>query len=333
MCVTTLVAGIPPATWSRTKMHPIYLFLDNNPKFRLTSNFPFLPIQHEQTLQSITSIWHDTYPFIAPTKKDFRNKHVFITGASKGIGRATAITYSTGGASCISLSARSSLSEVVSECEAAAQEAGHPKPKVLAYTMDVVDRDVIERTAAEVAEDMDGRLDILINNAGYPEEFKPIVESDPDEWWKTWTANMRGPYLVMLAFLPLMLQGGDKTIVNLSSVVAHRKLPGSSDYRTTKFAIACFTEFIEAEYGDKGFIAFCVHPGGVLTSLASNMPKHTHSILVDKPEMGADTIAFLTAEKREWLNGRYVSCNWDMEELLAQDTIASSDLFKFRLAL
>lgn len=57
-------------------------------------------------------------------------------------------------------------------------------------------------------------------------------------------------------------------------------------------------------------------------------------MLVDKPEMAADTIAFLTAERREWLQGRYISCNWDMEELLAQrDEIVSKDLLKFRMAL
>lgn len=236
------------------------------------------PSNPNDPVNGVTATSHnDTYPFIAPTKNNFRNKHVFITGASKGIGRATAISYSTGGASCIGFSARSSLDEVVSECEAAAQKAGHPNPKVLTYAMDVVDREVIEKAAAEVAKDMDGRLDILINNAGYLEEFKPIAESNPDEWWKTWTVNIRGPYLVTRAFLPLMLKGGNKTIVNLSSVGAHRTRPGASGYQTTKFAIARFTEFIEAEYGDKGVIAFCVHPGGVFTSLASNMPKHTHS--------------------------------------------------------
>jgi len=235
------------------------------------------PSNRSDPVNGVTSTSHnDTYPFIAPTKNDFRHKHVFITGASKGIGRALAIAYSSGGASCIALSARSSLSEAVLECEAAAKEARHPKPKVLTYAMDVVDRDVIEKTAAQAAKDMDGRLDILINNAGYLEVFTPIVDSDPDEWWKTWTVNIRGPYLVTRAFVPLMLKGGDKTIVNLSSIGAHRKRPGASGYQTTKFAIARFTEFIEAEYGERGLIAFCVHPGGVMTELAANMPPETH---------------------------------------------------------
>ena len=277
-----LHAHLPLRTFLHAARPPIQFASTTTPKHQL----PFPPHTYKMSKPSnpgdpvngVTSTSHnDTYPFIAPTKNDFHNKHVFITGASKGIGRATAISYATGGASCIGLSARSSLDEVVSECEAAAQKAGHSTPKVLVYAMDVVDRDAIDKTAAAVAKDMEGRLDLLINNAGYLEDWKPIVESDPDEWWKTWTVNMRGPYLVTRAFLPLMLKGGDKTIVNLSSVGAHKKRPGASAYQTTKFAIARLTEFIEAEYGDDGVIAFCVHPGGILTALAQNMPKDIHS--------------------------------------------------------
>ena len=145
------------------------------------------------------------------------------------------------------------------------------------YALDVTSASSIEETAAQVAKDLGGRLDTLINNAGYLETFTPIADSDPDEWWKTWTVNLRGPYLVTRAFLPLMLKGGDKTIVNLSSVGAHGKRPGASGYQTTKMALCRFTEFICSEYGEQGVLAFAVHPGGVFTELASNMPKHAHS--------------------------------------------------------
>ena len=78
------------------------------------------------------------------------------------------------------------------------------------------------------------------------------------------------------SFLPLMLRGGDKQIVNLSSIGAHNVRPGMSGYQTTKMAIVRFSEFINAEYGDQGVLAFSVHPGGVMTELAVNMPKQMH---------------------------------------------------------
>lgn len=218
----------------------------------------------------------DTYPFIDPKKANLKGKNVFITGSSKGIGRALALCYARAGASGIAIAARSSLSTLETEIASAAKDAGHEAPNVVSYQMDVVDRDAIERTAKQIDKAFSGRLDILINNAGYLETFIPIIESDPDEWWKTWTVNMRGPYLMTRAMLPIMLKGGDKQIVNLSSIGAHIKQPGASGYQTSKFALCRFTEFIMAEYGEQGVVAFAVHPGGVMTELASNMPKNLH---------------------------------------------------------
>ena len=199
-----------------------------------------------------------------------------LTGAFKGIGRATALSYAKAGASIIGLAARSSISFLVAEIGTAATGAGHPTPKVVSYKLDVTDRESIDATAKEIDAAFSGRVDILINNAGYLEDFRPIVESDPDEWWKTWTINLCGPYLVTRAFLPIMLQGGDKQIINISSIGAHGTRPGASAYQSSKFVLCRFTEFIMAEYGEKGVLAFALHPGGVMTELASRMPKHTH---------------------------------------------------------
>ena len=224
----------------------------------------------------VSTIRHDTYPFIDPKKANLKGKHVFITGASKGIGRATAISYAQAGASVIALGARSSLSTLEPEILTAAKNAGHPAPKVFTYELDVTERESVDTAAREAVEDLNGRVDILINNAGYFEEPTPIEKSDPNEWWKTWTVNMFGPYLVTRAFLPIMLKGGDKQIINVSSAGAHAIRPGGSAYQSSKFALCRFTEFIVAEYGEKGVIAYAVHPGGVMTELASRMPKETH---------------------------------------------------------
>jgi hypothetical protein len=79
-----------------------------------------------------------------------------------------------------------------------------------------------------------------------------------------------------------------------------------------------FSELLDAEYRSKGLLCFHMHPGGVMTDLSSVMHPDMGQFLVDKPELGADTLVWLTAERREWLAGRYVSAAWDMEELLAK---------------
>lgn len=131
------------------------------------------------------TIHHDAYPAIDPTKQSFDNQHVFITGASKGIGRAAAIAYAKAGAAAISLGARSDLSVVEKEVQKAAADVGRQPPKILKMYLDIQSRESVEAAAKKV-EECCGSLDVLVNNAGYLEKFLPIAESDPDDWWKTW---------------------------------------------------------------------------------------------------------------------------------------------------
>ena len=75
------------------------------------------------------------------------------------------------------------------------------------------------------------------------------------------------------SFLPLLLKGSGKTILNLTSAGAHFTWPGASAYQTTKFAILRLSEFTNAEYGEQGILAYSLHPGGVATNMFSRMPQ------------------------------------------------------------
>ncbi|KAF6226679.1 hypothetical protein HO173_012425 [Letharia columbiana] len=282
----------------------------------------------------VKTIHQDSYRAIdSATKSNLTGRNVFITGASKGIGRAIAIAYAKAGAAAIGLGARSEVLDLEEELREAAKKAGKSEPKVLTVKLDVEDRAMVESAAKKVEADFT-RLDILVNNAGSLEPAVRIADSDPDEWWKTWTVNIRGSYLVTRSFLPLMLKGGDKQIVNVSSVGATLLLPGFSAYTTGKLAILRFSECINAEYGDQGVMAFSVHPGAVKTGTAMSMPEEMHGMLTDTPEMAGDTIVCLTQKRQEWLQGRYVSCTWDMPELFAmKDEIVAKDLLKIRMAV
>jgi NAD(P)-dependent dehydrogenase (short-subunit alcohol dehydrogenase family) len=94
-----------------------------------------------------------------------------------------------------------------------------------------------------------------------------IGDSSPEDWWETWNVNLRGPYLVTRAFLPLLLKGGDKTLVATSSVGAHLTNQGMSAYQTSKLAVLRLMEFVQAEYAEKGILAFAIHPGNVVTDI------------------------------------------------------------------
>lgn len=276
----------------------------------------------------------DTYPFINPTKADLMGKSVLITGASKGIGKATAISFAIAGCSKILLAARSDLADVETAVKDAAKKANRPEPLVHTLKVDVTSEDSV-RVAAEAAADLlGGTLDVLINNAGYLEEWKPIADSKPTEWWWTWEVNIKGTYLATHYFLPMLLKSQTKTIINISSGGAHVIFPGASGYQTTKFALCRLTEFMDKEYYQQGLIAISLHPGGVKTDLALNMPPDRLDVLTDTAELAADTIVWLSRERRDWLSGRFATVGWDMEELeQKKQDILQRNLFKFRVVI
>lgn len=278
----------------------------------------------------------DTYPYIDPKKANLKGKNVFITGASKGLGKATAISYAQAGASGIALGARSSLESVAQEVLQAAKNAGHPEPRIATVSLDVTSRESVEAAAKQISQDLDGSIDILVNNAGYLAEFKDIQDMDPDEWWRTYEVNVKGPYLVFRAFYPLLLKSSLKILINVVSVGAFIMLPQSAAYGSSKLATVRITEQINQDNGEgkDGILAIAVHPGGVMTDMGKVLPEHLYSLLPDTPELSGDILAWLGAERREWLGGRYVSANWDMEELSAKkEEIVKRDLLKVQLAV
>lgn len=125
--------------------------MSTDPRASLQSNgMDFTPTIHK-----------DTYPAISPLKQNLQGLHVLITGASKGIGRATALSYAAAGASAIVIAARSDLKELEREIEATAEKAGRGKPKVVSLKLDVRSKEDVEK-AAEVVKKELGHLDVSL---------------------------------------------------------------------------------------------------------------------------------------------------------------------------
>ncbi|TAQ88140.1 hypothetical protein B7494_g3531 [Chlorociboria aeruginascens] len=296
-------------------------------------SYHYPPVPVNAGVNFTRTVHADTYPAISSSSGAYSHagRTVFITGASRGVGRETALSFAKAGASHIAIGARGSLTSVASEIQAAAKSTGKTAPRVLELRLDVCDHSSVEAAYEEIKQQF-GRLDILINNAGYLSTFETIGDSDPDEYWKNYEVNMRGVYWITRAFLPLMLEDGEKTIVNLSSIGAHNLRYGGSGYQTTKFALLRFTEHLLVEYAEQGLLAYCVHPGGILTEMGKRLPQEMHGLLGDTPAVAADVMCFLAAERREWLAGRYISCTWDMPELLSRkEEIVDNDKLKMRM--
>lgn len=277
------------------------------------------------------TIHHDTYPFIADARHAGRT--VLISGASRGIGKATALSFARSGARNIILAARSNLADLKKEIDTL-YGGSDSAPNVIIVELDVTSEESVDAAVKRLKQQHISSIDILVNNAGYLEEMKPLGESDRREWWRTWEVNVKGTYLVVHAMLELVLASELKTIINISSKGGIYTRPGASAYGGSKAALIRFGEFLDFEYREQGLTVYSIHPGSVSTELALRLPAVSHNVLIDTPELAADTLAWLSQETRPWLAGRYVSVNWDMSELLSmQDEIVKADKLKTSILL
>ncbi|KAK0616469.1 hypothetical protein B0T14DRAFT_523194 [Immersiella caudata] len=276
----------------------------------------------------------DSYPAISPSNFDLAGKSVLITGASRGIGKVTALRFAMAGCSKIVLIARSPLDSVVTEVLAAAQSANRPPPTVLPLSLDVSSLSAVQSAISTVTETFNGVLDILISMAGNLTDWVPIGDSNPLEWSNTIDVNLKGLYYCVRSFFPLLLSSELKLILVTSSIGALGCSPGGSAYQMSKIASARFAEFLDQEYHTQGLLPIAIHPGNVATQIGLSLPKHLHEYLTDKPEMAGDFMVWLASERREWLAGRMVFANWDVGELeKRKDEILERDLLKFGFRL
>jgi NAD(P)-dependent dehydrogenase (short-subunit alcohol dehydrogenase family) len=283
---------------------------------------------------------HDRYPSIDPKgalSGSAAGKTVFIAGASRGIGQATAIAFAEAGASAIYVTARS---------EAALRETcvliakANPETRTAYSVCDVTVAAEVEAAVADCVARFGG-IDVADANAGFLGPWVKIGASDPATWWKNWEVNVQGAYHVVRYTLPHLIESAARLgaegrsgghLVLLSSIGAQLLMPGASDYQTSKHAINRLCEFVQSDHGEDGIKCFAVHPGGVATELGHAMPEALHEYLIDTPDLAACFILWLTSGQADWAKGRYLAANWDVDELAsARAEIESDDLFVNRL--
>ncbi len=186
-------------------------------------------------------------------------RKIAITGASSGIGEATAEALVAAGAS-VALGARR-----VDRIEALAQRIGSDEAKAVAIEVDVGDeaqaRSFVERAQSEL-----GGLDCLVNNAGLM-LLGAVEGTDTSEWRRMVDVNVLGLLYCTHAALPILREGGGGDIVNVSSVAGRHANAGSAVYNFTKFGVTGFSEALRQEALHSKVRVTCIEPGFVETEL------------------------------------------------------------------
>jgi NADP-dependent 3-hydroxy acid dehydrogenase YdfG len=190
---------------------------------------------------------------------ELSGKAVAITGASSGIGEATALALARAGAA-VALGARRKdrIDALAARIE---DEGGTAVP----LEVDVADEGQAREFVA-TAHDRLGRLDSLINNAGVM-LLGPVESGDPDDWRTMVDVNLLGLLYCTHAALPIMREQGSGDIVNVSSVAGRFARAGSAVYNLTKFGVNAFSEGLRQEVTEGGIRVMVVEPGFVDTEL------------------------------------------------------------------
>ncbi|WP_424019648.1 SDR family oxidoreductase [Halorientalis pallida] len=180
------------------------------------------------------------------------DKTVLITGASSGIGRATAQTFDEEGWTVYATARDTDDIEDLAEAGCETQE------------LDVTEPEHVEAAVERVIEDA-GRLDCLVNNAGYA-QFGPLEDVPTDRVHDQFDVNVYGPHRLIREALPHMREQGEGTIVNVSSVAGRIATPGMGVYNGSKFALEGLTDALRGEVDDYGVDAVLIEPGPVDTN-------------------------------------------------------------------
>ena len=190
-------------------------------------------------------------------------KVALVTGASSGIGEATAIALAEAGAA-VAIGARRR-----DRLDALAGKLRDGGAQVLQLDLDVTDegacRSAVARTRAEL-----GGLDVLVNNAGVM-LLGTIVGADPDDWRRMLNTNVLGLMYMTHAAIEGMVEQGSGDVVNVSSVAGRVARRGSGVYNASKWAVNAFSESLRQEVTGRGVRIGLVEPGAVATELTDHI--------------------------------------------------------------
>ncbi len=231
----------------------------------------------------------------AERHRALEGKAALVTGASSGLGRATAVALARAGAD-VALVARSA-----EELEETGEEVSRTGRRALTLPADLADGKEASATVGRTVGEF-GRIDVLVNAAG-TDAPGTVEELSADGWDLTLSVNLKAPFLLSKAAFPHMRGAGGGTIVNVSSVAGKKGWAGASAYCASKFGLTGLTEALADEGRAHGIRVIVLYPGAMATNWGAfspeerqqNGPEEVPATQVLPPDQVADFIAWFVA--------------------------------------
>lgn len=236
------------------------------------------------------------------------DRTVVVTGASSGLGRATALLAAEEGARVVNADIRREPRDGSTPTDERIDAAGG---EAVFVETDVTDLGEVE-TAMDVASEEFGGLDAVVNNAGRAESY-PLTETDATNWRGILELNLTGVYHGCLAGVERMLSGGGGSIVNMASVFGVVGAPNSASYSAAKGGVISLTKQVARDYARRGIRVNAVSPGFIDTPM---LREDTHDGTVEfaerttpmgrigRPEEIADAAVYLASDDASFVTGQ-----------------------------
>ena len=239
---------------------------------------------------------------------------VFVTGGSRGIGKAVAIKFAEKGNQIIInyVSEKTDTEKLKNELlEAGAKD-------VLLIKADVSNSEDVKNMVKESIEKFE-KIDILVNNAGITKD-NLLMRMSEEEFDKVIQINLKGTYLVTKEVTKYMMKKRSGSIVNLASVVGVAGNAGQCNYAASKAGIIGFTKALAKETAPSGIRVNCVAPGFILTEMNKQFSKDELNSILEEIPLGffgtpkhiADAVCFLASEKSAYITGQVLAVNGGM---------------------
>jgi len=234
----------------------------------------------------------------------------FVTGGSRGIGRAIVVALADAGVDLVFTYA--AARDAAETTAAAVRSRGRQATYVCA---DAASRGQL-RSAVDAALQTHGRIDVLVNNAGVLQQ-KPFLDIDDQDFDRTVTINLRAPFMLAQQVLPLMQRQGDGVIINIASVGGQLGGPLAVHYAATKAALITLTRSL-ARIGAPSVRVNCVAPGLIATDMtraelaSPGVGDKVRQILLNRPgrpEEIASAVAFLASPTASYITGQTLNVN------------------------
>ena len=242
-----------------------------------------------------------------------KDKIAIVTGASRGIGRETALTLASYGAVVIVNynGSEQKAKEVVAEIEAA---GGRAK----ACQGSVADSDAMKQMMNEVKKEF-GRIDILVNNAGITKD-NLLMAMKEEEFDSVIDTNLKGAFLCMKHVIRIMMKQRYGRIINMSSVSGVMGNAGQINYCASKAGLIGMTKSLAREVGSRGITVNAVAPGYIDTEMTQGLAEEVKAGFIEniplkrmgQPKDIAETVAFLASDRAAYITGQTISVDGGM---------------------